>query len=120
MDPEDDFGCLGIPTPEEMLRQHVILIENEFEELSREYQAARRNIAKLITMHAEVAIERDRLKAELERTKILLSTCYLENSRLGTELYGLRMEQQHYHLMVHDQQESSQRIAAALITSNPY
>ncbi|WP_342655038.1 hypothetical protein [Pseudomonas sp. F3-2] len=55
-----------IPTQEEMMRQHIHLIELECQMLQEELSRYRKNVAKLIDIHNEVTIERDKLRAELK------------------------------------------------------
>ncbi|MDY7559983.1 hypothetical protein QN366_04725 [Pseudomonas sp. CCC3.2] len=89
MDADDEFGCLGIPTPAEMWKQHATLLAAELEEMTLENRKARQNIAKLVEMHGQAAAERDRLKSELKLSTQQLSSCNLECSNLGNEINGL-------------------------------
>ncbi|WDG77383.1 hypothetical protein PUP68_21320 [Pseudomonas chlororaphis] len=71
IDDTDDW--LGIPTPLEIATQHGALLENEIQELTIQLRQARANIFKLVEMHTQASAERDRLKADLERTQTELS-----------------------------------------------
>ena len=82
MDADDEFGCLGIPTPTEMWKQHATLLTAEIEELTLENRKARQNIAKLVEMHSQAA-------AELVLVSKQLSECNLACSNLGNQLNGL-------------------------------
>ena len=57
MDADDEFGCLGIPTPVEIWKQHAALLAAELEEMTLENRKARQNITKLVEMHSQVAAE---------------------------------------------------------------
>lgn len=82
MDAEDEFGCLGIPTPTEMWKQHATLLAAELEEMTLENRKARQNIAKLVEMHGQAT-------AELALAMKRLSDCNLHCSNLGNEINGL-------------------------------
>ncbi len=57
-DTEDTADWLGIPTTEEMLQQHIVLLENEIGELNQQLRTARENIHKLVGLYSNA--ERDR------------------------------------------------------------
>lgn len=53
MHTEDDTAdWLGIPTTEEMLQQHIALLENEIQDLNQQLRMARENIYKLVDLHS--------------------------------------------------------------------
>ncbi|WP_183000387.1 MULTISPECIES: hypothetical protein [unclassified Pseudomonas] len=54
----DTADWLGIPTTEEMLQQHIVLLENELGELNQQLRTARENIHKLVGLYSNA--ERDR------------------------------------------------------------
>jgi len=62
-DTADDW--LGIPTPLETCKQHILLLENEVAELNLQLRAARENIFKLVNMHARTENDRDEALARL-------------------------------------------------------
>ncbi|WP_236185113.1 hypothetical protein [Pseudomonas protegens] len=62
-DTADDW--LGIPTPLETCKQHILLLENEVAELNRQLRAARENIFKLVNMQAQTERDRDEALARL-------------------------------------------------------
>ncbi|MBB1614883.1 hypothetical protein A9978_20800 [Pseudomonas sp. UMC65] len=62
-DTSDDW--LGIPTPLETCKQHILLLENEVAELNRQLRAARENIFKLVNMQAQTERDRDEALARL-------------------------------------------------------
>ena len=41
---EDTLGCLGLPTPLQMYRQHCRLLENEIQELNAQLRKAREDV----------------------------------------------------------------------------
>lgn len=66
MHTEDDTGdWLGIPSPLETCRQHILLLENEVAELNLQLRAARENIFKLVNMQARTKKDRDEALARL-------------------------------------------------------
>jgi chromosome segregation ATPase len=72
MDPyeiEDTSDWLGNPTPLETCRHQLRMYENEFEELTLQLRQAREKIFKLVEMHAEMASERDALRAQIASAK---------------------------------------------------
>ncbi|SEB73487.1 hypothetical protein SAMN05216178_2054 [Pseudomonas saponiphila] len=59
MHTEDADDWLGIPTPLETSKQHILLLENEIAELNQQLRAARENIFKLVNMQAQTERDRD-------------------------------------------------------------
>lgn len=88
MDSDDDFGCLGIPTPEEMWKQQTVLLATEIEEYQQDLRQARANIAKLVLMVDTLTTERDTLQADLRKTTTTLSAIYLKESQAATQQMG--------------------------------
>jgi uncharacterized coiled-coil DUF342 family protein len=66
---EDTTDWLGNPTPLETCRHQLRMYENEFEELTLQLRQGREKIFKLVEMHAEMASERDSLRAQLTSAK---------------------------------------------------
>ncbi|MDF4205114.1 hypothetical protein P2W50_00720 [Pseudomonas protegens] len=62
-DTADDW--LGIPTPLETCKQHILLLENEVAELNLQLRAARENIFKLVNIQAQTVKDRDEALARL-------------------------------------------------------
>ncbi|MCC3698792.1 minor tail protein [Pseudomonas phage PseuP_222] len=62
-DTADDW--LGIPTPLETCKQHILLLENEVAELNLQLRAARENIFKLVNMQVQTEKDRDEALARL-------------------------------------------------------
>lgn len=77
-------------TREEMLEQQSRLLVEECHMLQKELSRYRKNIAKLIGMHADVAVERDTLRAQLRKIEVQLSDCQREKSALGNRVAGLQ------------------------------
>ncbi|MCE4056290.1 hypothetical protein LXM55_20710 [Pseudomonas sp. Au-Pse12] len=66
MHTEDDTAdWLGIPTPLETCKQHILLLENEVAELNLQLRAARENIYKLVNMQAQTERDRDEARARV-------------------------------------------------------
>jgi chromosome segregation ATPase len=76
-------------TREEMLEQQSRLLVEECHMLQKELSRYRKNMAKLIGMHADVAAERDELRARLRKIEVQLSGCQREKSALGNRVAGL-------------------------------
>lgn len=66
---EEDFDFLGCPSPEEMLKQHTALLENEIAELNQQIRATRENTFKLVAILAKTEADRDSACATLRRSK---------------------------------------------------
>lgn len=64
-DIEDTADWLGIPTAEEMLQQHIVLLENEIGELNQQLRTARENIHKLVGLYSNAERDRDEVLARL-------------------------------------------------------
>ncbi len=62
---DDTADWLGIPTPLETCKQHILLLENEVAELNLQLRAARENIYKLVNMQAQTEKDRDEALARL-------------------------------------------------------
>lgn len=93
---DSDFGCLGIPTPLEIYQQQCVLLTTEIEEHQVDLRQCRANIAKLVTINAQVSAERDSVKHELACIKRMLSDVRLENSNLENTLYTYKGLVGHY------------------------
>lgn len=65
MHTEDTADWLGIPTPLETCKQHILLLENEVAELNLQLRAARENIYKLVNMQAQTERDRDEARARV-------------------------------------------------------
>lgn len=91
MDIEDTTDWLGIPTPLETCQQHIAMLEDEVQELTRQLRESRHRVFKLVEMHAEVSKERDKLRAEDEKNKNTMSNLYLENSKLGNTVNSMKI-----------------------------
>lgn len=76
-------------TREEMLEHQSRLLAEECRMLQKELSRYRKNLAKVIDMHSEVAAERDALRVGLKQTEARLSDCLRENSAMGNRIAGL-------------------------------
>lgn len=76
-------------TREEMLEQHARLLEEECRMFQEELSRYRKNMARLIDMHTDVSLERDRLRAELRETAARLSDTLQDNAALANRIAGL-------------------------------
>lgn len=76
-------------TREEMLEHQSHLLIEECHMLQKELSRYRKNLAKLIGMHAQVNDERDKLRVQLKKTELQLSDCRRESSALGNRVAGL-------------------------------
>ncbi|WP_265532323.1 hypothetical protein [Pseudomonas saponiphila] len=56
---DDTANWLGIPSPLETCKQHILLLENEVAELNQQLRAARESIYKLVNMQAQTQSDRD-------------------------------------------------------------
>ncbi|MGA3679548.1 hypothetical protein [Pseudomonas graminis] len=76
-------------TREEMLEQQSRLLVEECHMLQKELSRYRKNMAKLIGMHADVALERDQLRARLRKIEVQLSNRQRDKSALCNRVAGL-------------------------------
>ena len=90
MEPDEGFGGLGLPTPLEMWKQHVALLEAEIEQLHHERAIAKQNIAELIEILQ--TNEKYWLQVDVERLTWEVSALNVENSSMANLLRfaGLR------------------------------
>ena len=102
---ENLFGCLGIPTPLEMCKQHAVLLEGENEDLTQQLQAARKNIAKLVEINAQVSAERDKLGKELIKVKTQNSDLNHENSEQGRTINSLLIVREQRDFLLREKNE---------------
>lgn len=86
---EDTCEWLGSPTPLEMHKQHALLLENEIQELHLQLRKAREVINALVRMHAELSIERDKLRTELKVSDSALANCKTDLSFITSKLNSL-------------------------------
>lgn len=86
---EDTCEWLGCPTPLEMHKQHALLLENEIQELHLQLRKAREDIYGLVRMHAELSIERDKLRTELKASNSALASCKTDLSFVTSKLNSL-------------------------------
>lgn len=86
MDIDDSEFTLGIPTPVEMLEQHILLLQAEYETTIEALAKAKKDIATLVEMYE--AAERDRAytRAALAKERLLLTDFRAENERLEARL----------------------------------
>lgn len=61
--------------PLEMHKQHTQLLESEIQELQLQLHKAREDIYGLVRMHAELSIERDKLRTGLKASDNALASC---------------------------------------------
>lgn len=88
MDSDDDFGCLGIPTPEEMWKQQTVLLTAEIEEYQDDIRRMRERLAQMVLINETVTTERDKLLADLRKATSTLSAIYLKESEAATRQMG--------------------------------
>ncbi|WP_296258449.1 MULTISPECIES: hypothetical protein [unclassified Pseudomonas] len=90
---EADYGIDDWPdefTREEMLEQHAHLLEEECRMFNEELSRYRKNMAKLIDMHAEASVERDKLRAELAAANAHISRMNNEAYERGRTIGALK------------------------------
>jgi len=78
------------PTPEEMLRQHVHLIEEENRLLQEELTRYRKNQVKLVDMHTALTAERDKLAAEVKKQAAMISKQNIDGTEVWRQIDGLK------------------------------
>jgi phage shock protein A len=89
MDATQEAGWPDMFSREEMLEHQSRLLIEECHLLQKELSRHRKNIAKLIGMHENVTLERDKLRSLLTSTVSQLSDCRRQCSALGNRVTGL-------------------------------
>jgi hypothetical protein len=79
---DDDEFSLGIPTKEEMLRHHILLLESECQQLMEELSRSRSRISRLAAINTGLRIDRDQYKSQLQHKTWLLSAQYILHTNL--------------------------------------
>jgi len=80
---DDSFGCLGVPTPLEMLKQQSILPCDEIAGRSDRLRRSRTNVAELIEMNQQLAAKRNALRVKLAATVAKVSDCLRQAGEAG-------------------------------------
>lgn len=83
---EDTSDWLGSPTRLETVKHYASMLEEDIQELKRQLQAAKENIACLVGMN-------DQLTAELEKKRAWMCRLEAETTEQLSELSSLRMVQ---------------------------
>ena len=87
---DDSFGCLGVPTPLEMLKQQSALLCDEIADLSDRLRRSRTNVAELIEMQ-QLAAERYAFRVKLAATEARVSDCLRQAGESCNQIMGLKM-----------------------------
>ena len=87
---DDSFGCLGAPTPLEMLKQQSAMLCDEVADLTDRLRRSRSNVAELIEMNQQLAADRDALRVKLAATEARVSDCLLHAGRQSAQIVGLK------------------------------
>lgn len=88
----DAEAWFGSPAPEEMLRQHLSLVEIENDLLRSEVERYRVNQAKLILLLSEANDERDMLRRDVESQSNKLSSMYADTANLRAQISTLALQ----------------------------
>ena len=97
---EDTDDWLGIPTPLESCKQHILLLENEVDDLNRQLRKARSDIFGLVQMNDQLAEDKSRLIAEMKNAKIQIARLTGEASEMLSKLGSLeQIRHQRDHLL---------------------
>lgn len=89
MDPyeiEDTSDWLGTPSRLETVKHYASMLEEDIQDLKRQLQAAKENIACLVEMN-------DQLSTELQKKRIWMANLEAETTEQLSELRSLRMVQ---------------------------
>ena len=87
---DESFGCLGVPTPLEMLKQQSEMLCDEVADLNDRLRRSRSNVAELIEMNQQLAAERDALRLKLAATEARVSDCLLQAGQNCNQISGLK------------------------------
>ena len=66
---ENTDDWLGLPTPQESCKQHILLLENEIDDLNRQLRKARCDVFVLVQMNDQLAEDKSRLISEMKKAK---------------------------------------------------
>ena len=83
---EDTSEWLGTPTRLETVKHYASMLEEDIQDLKRQLQAAKDNVASLVAMN-------DQLSAELQKNRAWMANLEAETTEQLSELSSLRMVQ---------------------------
>jgi len=86
---DDSFGCLGVPTPLEMLKQQSALLCDEIADLNDRLRRSRSNVAELIEMNQQLGAEREALRVKLAAAEARVSDCLRQAGLDNNKMTGL-------------------------------
>ncbi|MCQ2994001.1 hypothetical protein NLO95_07710 [Pseudomonas syringae] len=107
------------PTPEEMQRQHVHLIEQECRLLQEELSRYRQNTAKLVEMHSEITAERNMLRTKLAEANTRVSECLRTAAEDWKRINSLKMIASQVDDLRIERQALLNQISALSVTAHP-
>ena len=81
---EDTSEWLGTPTRLETVKHYASMLEEDVQNLKRQLQAAKENIASLVAMN-------DQLKAELQKNRTWMANLEAETTEQLAEIQSLSM-----------------------------
>lgn len=91
---EEDFDFLGIPSPTEMWMHYASSLSDEVAELNRQLFQARKNLDKLVKMHAQALDERDKTRAQLRVERERVSALDQEVTTYNYKMMALERKNQ--------------------------
>lgn len=100
IDIEDTDDWLGLPTPLESCKQHILLLENEVDDLNCQLRKARSDIFGLVQMNDQLADDKSRLAGELKNANTQIARLICEASEMLSRVGGLEhIRHQRDHLL---------------------
>lgn len=81
---EDTSEWLGTPTRLETVKHYASMLEEDIQDLKRQLQAAKDNVASLVAMN-------DQLKAELQKNRAWMANLEAETTEQLAEIQSLSM-----------------------------
>ena len=115
IDIEDTDDWLGIPTPLESCKQHILLLEEEVDDLNRQLRKARADIFGLVQMNDQLAYDKSRLNSEVKNTKAQIARLNSEASELHSKVGSLeQIRHQRDHLLMQMGLETDMMLKARL------
>jgi len=108
---DDSFGCLGIPTPLEMLKQQSVLLCDEVTDLNDRLRRSRSNVAELIEMNQQLAAERDALRVKLAATEARVSDCLRQAGLDCNQISGLKRIAEQVDMFRHELDQARKTLA---------
>jgi regulator of replication initiation timing len=116
---DEPFGCLGVPTPLEMLKHQSAMLCDEIADLSDRLRRSRSNVAELIEMNQQLAAERNILRVKLAEAEARVSACLLQAGQDYNRINGLNRVADQVEMLRRGLAEAEQKLRACEAADAP-